>query len=144
MKRILFVCTGNTCRSPMAQALMEKEIKQRNQENNICCDSAGIAADEGCPPSENAVAVMAEYGCDISKRKAKQLTLSMIGEADEIYTMTESHKGIIEAMSQDTKGKIFVLNPAVSDPFGGSLEEYRKCARIIENAIKEINVINEK
>lgn len=130
--KIIFVCTGNTCRSPMAAAIMSKIAVDNDME--ITVESAGIMAAEGDCASENAVLAMRERGIDISEHKAYQLREKDVEEADIILTMTGGQKMMI---SQLAPKKIFTLGEFsgndgdIPDPYGGDLEEYRETAEEI-------------
>lgn len=129
---ILFVCTGNTCRSPMAAAILSK-IAQDN-DMDLMIDSAGIMAEDGVPASDNAISAMIEMRIDISNHRAHQITHDDIIQADLIITMTEGQKMIINQLAPD---KTFTLTEFagsfgdISDPYGGDLEEYRETAQEI-------------
>src|ERR1043165_7438254 len=88
MKTILFVCTGNICRSPMAEGLFRHAIKGRNDYRVI---SAGVGAIDGQPPSVHAVRALADLGIDISKQRSRMLTAEVVQQADYIFRMTHSH-----------------------------------------------------
>ncbi|MEE1282218.1 MAG: low molecular weight protein arginine phosphatase [Acutalibacteraceae bacterium] len=123
--RILFVCTGNTCRSPMAEGIF-KELAKDIPEIEI--HSAGLIANNGEPVSEKAVITCKEYNADISTHKAKQLTLETLNSSDYFVCMTESHtQALINAGIPENI--IYTLN--VSDPYGGSLELYKECCKQI-------------
>ena len=129
MKKVVFVCTGNTCRSPMAEGYL-KEKKKIGYE----ISSRGIAAD-GSAVSENSVLVMKEIGIDISSHISKQMSYADTEENHVIVCMSSSHADILEALGVD-KLKIHVLG--VSDPFGGDAEIYRNCRDQIVAAVDEL------
>ncbi len=135
-KTVLFVCTGNTCRSPMAEGLLkDKEIK------NIFTMSAGLCAD-GSRVSENARTVMKEHGIDISGHCSTQISGELVNGADLILAMTQSHKIMLLAVYPDAKEKIFTIGEwagveeDVQDPYGGTVEEYRNCCMQLEELIE--------
>lgn len=136
MKKILFVCTGNTCRSPMAEAIFNFEAKEKNID--AVALSAGIAAEPGSPVTENAVLATKELGIDISAHKSAQLTREMIAKYDKIYTMTASHASLLRSLFQNDEEKISVLGGGIPDPFGGDLKVYQNCRDSILAAIKNI------
>lgn len=120
--RFLFVCTGNTCRSPMAAALFRKMAADRGLP--IVAVSAGLAAQSGSPASENAVKALAEEGIDLSRHLSKPVTRELCDEAQMIAVMSEHHRLALVAADVDPH-KIFVLGGGVPDPYGGSLDVYR-------------------
>ena len=136
-KKVLFVCTGNTCRSPMAEAIFNDMAK--NEGLVFCAESAGIFAD-GSSVSENSSEVMKELGVDISGRKSRQATAEMIDEAEYVFALTSSHRDILNAMFGKTEkittlAEFVGLSADVPDPYGGNVEEYRKCRNMIEDMI---------
>lgn len=136
--RIIVVCTGNTCRSPMAQAMLSDKFTQTD------VISRGLAVTWGTGVSRHSVEVMSEMGYDISTHAPKQLTREEAQQADLILTMTSGHRDRIIFMWQEIKEKVFTLceyagqGGDIADPFGGALEDYRECAKQIKAVIEGI------
>lgn len=124
MKRIIFVCTGNTCRSPMAEGLFRKYLHERNMDF-ISVKSAGLAAAVGLPPSDNAVAAALALGADISAHRANALTQYDFTEDTYFVCMTASHAEILEQFTE--KSRIMALD--VEDPYMKELSVYESAAQ---------------
>ena len=133
--KVLFVCTGNTCRSPMAQGIAKNLFPQ----NEFL--SAGIFAKDNSPASENAVIAMKNMGIDISEHKARQITKQLINEVDFIVPMTDNHLYTLLQAGVD-KNKIKLCSTPVRDPFGQSLKAYEQTAKILKENIQKL--IDEK
>ena len=135
--RIVFVCTGNTCRSPMAEGILKKERE------DLEVISRGLYVPEEMCASFNSIKVMEDMDIDISNHRSKQLTVGDGEDCDLIITMTASHKNTILSACPDFSGKTFTLaefagdDGDVSDPYGGDFSEYKKCAdKIYELILK--------
>src|SRR5271156_1796482 len=142
MKTILFVCTGNICRSPMAEGLFRHATQGRTDYQVI---SAGVGAMEGQPPSSHAVRALKELGIDISQQRSRMLTPDLVERADYIFGMTHSHVDSINLLFPHAAEKTFLLREFdetldefekdISDPIGGSYETYAYCRDQIEQGI---------
>ncbi len=145
-KNILFVCSGNSCRSPMAAALFRKLLAEklgyRSEdlgELGYSIHSAGTHAYAGGYATENAIAALAERGIDISNHISRPVTSEMVREADVVYAMSPSHIRQIQEWSPGSEEKIRLLSDqGIADPIGGDVEGYRACAGVIERALIEI------
>ena len=140
---ILFVCTGNTCRSPMAEALMKEIAEEKGLDIKV--KSAGTFALDGQEASEEAIQVMEEEGIDISNHRANIIHRNLVEEADLILTMSRSHKQQLLSKYDFIKGKVFTLKEYahsqeedIEDPFGRGIEAYRLAKAEIKEALKKV------
>lgn len=129
---IVFVCTGNICRSPMAEGLFKKLLEERGRED-ITCSSAGLAAPEGSPASINAKIAAQELGVDISEHRSRLLTRAIARDADMIVCMTREHYDVLNSIIPEEK--LYILGGGIDDPYGCDLEVYRACAEKIKNSL---------
>ncbi|NDL66704.1 low molecular weight protein arginine phosphatase [Anaerotalea alkaliphila] len=140
MDRIIFVCTGNTCRSPMAEGLFKKIIPEF--EGVVL--SRGLAGANGMPPSPQAVEIMKEYDIHIEKHRSKMIEYSDLSKDTLILAMTRTHQKVLETAFPEYRSQIRTLLPFaggtgdVPDPYGGSLETYRTCAGMLQATIMNI------
>ncbi|MCB1127678.1 MAG: glycine hydroxymethyltransferase, partial [Verrucomicrobiae bacterium] len=143
MTTVLFICTGNVCRSPMAEGLFRHLTKDRGEFRIL---SAGVGAVSGMRPSGHAINAMQELGIDISQQRSRALTTGLIREADLVFGMTQGHVDSIALMHPEAIEKTFLLRHFeegvpryerdVADPIGAPLEVYRVCRDQIHRAIK--------
>jgi RpiB/LacA/LacB family sugar-phosphate isomerase len=146
MKTILFVCTGNVCRSPMAEGLFRHAVAGRNDYRVL---SAGLGALDGQPPSAFAVQAMKELGIDISRQRSRLLTADLVRQADYIFGMTHSHVDTMLLLYPQAAEKTFLLREFddtldtfekdISDPISGSYEVYLNCRDQIEQGIASLS-----
>ena len=134
MKKIIFVCTGNTCRSPMAMFLFNKLAKEQNLD--YVADSAGLAA-FGDPINEKSAKALAKIGIENINYTSKKLSFYAIDEAELVVVMTNEHKNALLSVGVD-ENKIKVLAGGISDPYGKSEEEYFNCLENISDGINEL------
>lgn len=143
---ILFVCTGNTCRSPMAEGMFKKMMGDRLKcdpadlaGRGVVIQSAGTAAGPGGRVSDNAVLACRRRGIDIAGHVSRPLNVDLIRSADYIYTMAENHLDAVRALAPVDAAKAVLLDPAgdISDPAGGDVALYEKAAERIANALEK-------
>lgn len=143
-KTILFVCTGNLCRSPMAAALFREQIKQRGDDpQRYHVYSAGILDINNHPAPEFAVQVMHDYGLDITAHRSHELNVIDVKNANLILTMTAAQQEVIQVEFPEYRDKVYMLSEVleqqydIQDPYGLELDAYRYAAEEIKSIIKE-------
>ena len=144
----LFVCTGNTCRSPMADGLFRKLLSERLKcpeddlvDRGYMVASAGVAAASGNPPSPEAVEILGDRGVDLRGHESQPVTPQLLSQADQIFTMTRSHRDLLVREFPEAASRVKLLasdGSDIIDPIGAGMEEYRRCADQIEGYLQHI------
>lgn len=137
MSDIIFICTGNTCRSPMAEGLFRAHDGER--QTGLSASSAGLFTVDGMPASAYAIEAARELNADITEHRSRPLTQDMVQCAKYLVCMTGAHYDMLCEQYPQAKDKIFTLLPEdVSDPFGASLEVYRFAAAQIDKGVQSV------
>ena len=131
MASILFLCTGNTCRSPMAECLFQALAK----DGKHSAYSAGIHAMDGDRASMGAQRAMQRRGLSLENHRTRKLTLRMLQEADVVVGMTPAHIQIMQEMFPNMRVSAISLNPPISDPYGGNDNDYERTALQLEERL---------
>ena len=143
--KIMFICTGNICRSAMAHKMLEKRAKELNKKIEVY--SCGIWAQTDDIPTYEGIEVMKEYGIDLRNHRATNIRNSNIEEMDVILCATYNHKTNVISMYPDLENKVFTMkeyagypsnNLDISDPWGYGINVYKNCAKEIEECIEKI------
>ncbi len=133
-KYVAFVCTGNTCRSPMAEGIFNKLAEENDID--VTAESFGVATITGMAVSDNSKKACKEIGIDLSQKTSLSVNDAQIEKYDKYYCMSQSHAKMLSEFYFVPVSKIAVMN--VSDPYGGDIQVYRKCRDEIYNSVKEI------
>ncbi len=152
--KIMFICTGNICRSAMAHKLLEKKLEEKPI-NDIQVYSSGIYAENGDTSTYNAIETMKEYGVDLKSHIATNIRNSEIDKMDLILCATLSHKREVLYLYPELQGKVYTMKEYVgddketkdiSDPWGYDLTTYQRCALEINEILDKLmeKILNQK
>lgn len=141
---LLFVCTGNTCRSPLAEVLALREVEARGWDGRVSVRSAGVATFEGAPASTGSVTVANDHGLDLSLHRSSLLTETLVAEADLVLGMSRTH--VARALELDPESRVELLGGVavgldagggvdVPDPFGGPVAVYEDTYRVLDELV---------
>ena len=147
MKKILFVCTGNSCRSVMAEGLLKKMLESRGV-SDVRVLSAGTHAMNGVGPTPETIQVMSSRGIDVTSHRGQLITPELVTHADAIFCMEGFHRDLVLEMDPRAEGKAFLLrtfgkaaegqDSDVPDPIGLPLPVYEMCVAAIEEAVQRV------
>ena len=143
MKRVLIVCTGNVCRSPMAMGLMRQRLAQDGLDSQVSVSSAGVYGLDGSAASQPSVDVLAERGINISAHRAHTVGRKELAEADLILVMEEAQRRTLFYTYPEQLHKIFLLSEMsgdyrdIKDPYRRPKEEYVRCADELTKLIED-------
>ena len=142
LRTVVLVCTGNICRSPMAEALLRTKLARERLAHRVRVRSAGTHGLDGYPASEHAISVLSDMGIDITGHRARSTTQEIIDEADLLLAMTDRHVEFVRRHFKRAEGKLYLLSEMVDedfdirDPYGGTRQEYAVCALQLEDLLE--------
>ena len=141
MKTILFVCTANICRSPMAAAIMRQRIARLGLAEQVQVLSAGVWAEEGYGASTNAINTLSARGVDLTGHRSQMVSAPLLAQADVVLVMEEAHRRSLFHLAPKYLGRVYLLTEMsgrhedVEDPYGGPLEGYTRTADLLEKLV---------
>ncbi len=145
LKRVLFVCTGNTCRSPLAEVLFRDLTRERDDYEVL---SAGVGAFSGQPASRHSQELARERGLDLSGHRSRAVTVDLVDDATHIFAMSRGHLADLLDDYPDAEDKMYLVSEFaaedelrgrdLTDPFGGGLEDYRETLARLERLLPSV------
>jgi protein-tyrosine-phosphatase len=141
MKSILFVCSANQCRSPMAEVLFKQLVGEHGEQDDWRIESAGVWAYGSAPATENAQRAMKERGLDLSHHRSQPATNELLSQFNLVVVMTREHRDALLAQMPALGGRVYLLREIggetgdFADPVGGSIEVYRQAADEIQSIL---------
>lgn len=135
--RILCVCTGNICRSPMLEELLRQELNTRGMTEHTV-SSAGTGTYDGAPASEHAVTAMKELGYDITAHRSRQLTSEIVENTDVFVALSPEHGVTLAFQHGADPEKILIVGAGIPDPYGRNLATYRTCLSLLVEAMPQL------
>lgn len=145
-KLVVFVCTANVCRSPMAEKLFEEALEKSETKKKVKVFSAGISAMDGDQASENSLQVCEEVGLDLTDHRSAALTRATLENASAIFCMTESHRALLTMYFEVPEStSIFLMREFIEegskelpDPFGQNMDVYRECRNRMQESLPSL------
>jgi protein-tyrosine-phosphatase len=144
-RSILFVCTGNTCRSPLAESLCRFKLAQalgcspgELDARGFTIASAGVMALPGDSANSQAIQVAEEFGAELARHRSRPVTPEMLNSATDVFAMTDMHLMLVLRYGAGPEPKLLCSGEDLPDPIGGDTEEYRACARVIASQLDRL------